>query len=184
MITSRAAPVTPAPVKTNLWPIRLISLLLMLQGVGLLALSLVWVMQVDWLQDPVLFPAEAATAERVFLGLFLLPVAFLLLLAAVGFLFLQRAAWLTAMLTQGYILFNGLSNYFAEGSTLRESHLLYGVLLSSILMVLYLNSNDVRQTFSLRHSALHPPVLSEQEFERIERRLPQPPENRDEHPER
>jgi hypothetical protein len=126
-------------------------------------------------------PTAAPAVERLILGIFLLPVAFLLLLTALGFLFLQRAAWLTAMLAQGYILFNGLSNYFADGSTLRETHLLYALLLSSILMVLYLNTNDVRQTFSLRHSALVTPVLSEQEFERIETHRPPPLENHDEH---
>jgi hypothetical protein len=178
-MTVSTLPALP-PVKPNLWPLRLISLLLTLQAASLLALGLVWVRQVDWLQDPVQWPASGPVAERLLLGLLLLPVACFLLLTAVGVLFRQRAAWLTAMLAQGFILFNGLSNYFADNSTLPDSHLFYLILLSAILMVLYLNSNEVRRRFTLHHALLAPPPLTESEFERLEIRLPTPVENRDE----
>lgn len=175
-----STPTSTQPTKPNLWPIRLISLLLVLQAVGLLVLGLIWVLQIDWRQDPLTWPESGPVAERLLLGLLLLPVALFLLLTAVGVLFMQRAAWLTAMLAQGFLLFNGLSNYFADSSTLPDSHLFYLILLSAILMVLYLNSNDVRHRFTLHNDLLATPRLSESEFERIEIRLPPPVENRDE----
>ena len=77
--------------------------------------------------------------------LFLLPASVLALVGVVGMFLLRTVGWGSAMLTQGMMLSGALLYYF------RFDHhpgLLYLLMVYGIIMVLYLNSVDIRTRFS------------------------------------
>src|SRR4051812_28465338 len=86
---------------TPLWPIRAISLLLLIQTIGLFSISLYLFSHIDWQSEFNGVALSVAALETAsFIGFFV-PVAALMLFAAIGFFFLWRVAWLIAMITQG-----------------------------------------------------------------------------------
>ncbi|CAN5764964.1 hypothetical protein BH10CHL1_BH10CHL1_40850 [soil metagenome] len=134
-----------APIR--LWPIRAISLLLLIQAISLLGFSLYLFSNIDWeseFNDVALSIAALETAS--FIGFFV-PVAAFMIFAAIGFFFLWRIAWLIAMITQGSTLFGALSIYFTFTSPLSQAKFIYLIMLYSIVLVLYLNTNEIRITF-------------------------------------
>ncbi len=124
------------------WWIRLIGLLLLLQGSGLLAIS---VYLIRWLATQSsqrwdfssLRKVEAFWASTLFV-----PLAILTLLTAVSFILLRPMGWLLAMLIQGLTLLSALILYFQW-----KSDFVYPIMLYCIIMVLYLNSAYVRRVF-------------------------------------
>jgi hypothetical protein len=68
-------------------------------------------------------------------------------LTATGISLRWPGAWLMAMGLQGLILAYCLGIYFFTTSYLRTAHLLYLIMLYSIILALYLNSTDVRLAF-------------------------------------
>ena len=137
-------PVDPRRVdKTRRRPIRMIGLLLILQVIGLAGIGAYELVQVDWQQvDP-----EAPSQQEIRAAAFFLfaPPAVLALLAALGFLFLSRKGWLLAAIAQGLSLGVCLWLY----SELKPVYV-YPIMVYCILMVLYLNSHDVRVVFHSR----------------------------------
>ena len=165
------SPFTSAPVvvtKNNRWSMRVISLLLTVQAFSFVAISISWFNEVDWTQEPFGLAQYGSLLEKLIALLVLFPVVVILLLAAIGFLFQRRAAWLVAMLVQGFVLFACLSNYFSEQPTVRSSNWFYAIMLYSIILVLYLNTNDIRVAFTARPHTPESPPLTAAEFERIE----------------
>jgi hypothetical protein len=150
---------------TRLWPIRAISLLLLIQTIGLFSISLYLFSRIDWESEFNDVALSVAALETIsFIGFFV-PVAALMLFAAIGFFFLWRVAWLIAMITQGSSLFGALSIYFTFTSELSEANFIYLIMLYSIVLVLYLNTNDVRITFQAKSPILEPETDSETETE-------------------
>lgn len=152
-----------APIR--LWPIRAISLLLIIQAIGLLGISLYLFSSVDWeseFNDVALSVNALETAS--FIGFFV-PVAAFMIFAAIGFFFLWRIAWLIAMITQGSSLFGALSIYFTFTSALSQARFIYLIMLYSIVLVLYLNTNDVRITFQSKTPLSGLPTDAETETE-------------------
>ena len=135
------------------WPLRAISLLLFLQMLWLCGITAYFAQQIDWEQE--LADPMAVVA----------PLAVLLLVTAVGFFFRRRFAWHFAMTAQGIMLLGSLTIYFFTVSHLRDSHLLYLSMLYCILMVLYLNTSDVRMAFHVRYVKIDD-VEEENEFTR------------------
>ena len=129
------------PDKTSYRPIRAIGLLLMLEVIGVAALGVYEFAQVDWrridLKDP---PAQAVIEVAAF-ALFA-PPAVLTLLSGLSVLLLRRRGWLLAAFAQGFSLAVCLWLY-----TLFQPGYVYPIMAYCILMILYLNSHDVRVVF-------------------------------------
>jgi hypothetical protein len=79
-------------------------------------------------------------------------LAVLALSAAVGFLRLVPAAWVSAVTVQGANLLLALLLYFGG----RPSYV-YGMMLVGIFMVIYLHQADVQAAFRRRGEPLSPP---------------------------
>jgi hypothetical protein len=133
--------------RTRRRPVRAISLLLFLQALGLGAIAGYGLIGVDWagLRFDAGGAQEMAAERAVIVTLMLaLPVVFALL-GAVGSLFALKWGWLLAELAQGLCL-GGCLLLYSEWSP----YFIYPVMAYSVLMVLYLNSRDVRVLFHAR----------------------------------
>jgi small-conductance mechanosensitive channel len=97
-------------------------------------------LQVDWRGINLRSPQHQAVEVAVF-ALFI-PSAVLTLLSALSFLFLQRRGWLLAAIAQGLSLAVCLWLY-----SLLQPGYVYPIMAYCILMILYLNSKDVRMVF-------------------------------------
>ena len=138
------------PAEFSYRPIRVIGLLLVLEVVGLAALGAYEFTQVDWQGvRPDATPPQQVIEVLAF-ALFV-PSAVLTLLSALSFLLLRRKGWLLAAIGQGLSVAVCLWLY----STLRPWYI-YPVMAFCVLMVLYLNSRDVRMTFHPRREAAKP----------------------------
>ena len=121
-------------------------MLLILEVLGLVALGGYEFLQVDWqridLDNPPLQAVEVAA-----FALFV-PPAVLTLLSALSFLLLRRRGWLLAAIAQGVSLAVCLWLY-----SLFQPGYVYPIMAYCILMILYLNSQDVRVVFHPRRGA-------------------------------
>ncbi len=134
-------------------------MLLVLQAAGLGGIGAYNVYRVDWQQVKEQLEADAmlsqglteAVEQAVVIALMLGIPAVLALLAALGFLFLFRIGWLLAMIVQSLTLLACLLLYTEwEEILYQEPVFVYPVMLYCIVMVLYLNSSDVRAAFQVR----------------------------------
>jgi len=134
----------------NLWPIRSISLLLILQALGLLLYNAYQIAQFDWLQE---IYDVSPSVEFIYAGIIALifgSISIILLFAALGFFYRRPVAWLIAMMMQGLILLACLIYYFLPDN--QHSHTwVYPIMFYAVLMVLYINARDVRLIFQRRH---------------------------------
>jgi hypothetical protein len=134
----------------NSWPIRAISVLLVIQALLTAAVSAYFLNQFDWERELAdVMPSVEALASALFAGA-LFPLALALLLVAVAFFWQWRNAWLLAMLLEALILSICLWVYFFSNSHLQDSPWLYLVLAPCIVIVPYLNTADVRTAFLTR----------------------------------
>jgi hypothetical protein len=120
-------------------PVRAIGLLLILQVIGLVGLGAYEFVHVDW--QRVRLEASAQTIEVLAFALFA-PSAVLTLLSALSFLLLRRKGWILAAIGQGLSLAVCLWLY----SQLQPWYV-YPIMAYCVLMILYLNSYDVRTVF-------------------------------------
>ncbi|MDP9481123.1 MAG: hypothetical protein M3R38_36570 [Actinomycetota bacterium] len=129
------------PDKTSYRPVRAIGLLLVLQVVGIVGLGLYESTLVDW---RAISPEKAPPQGVIEVAAFALfaPPAVLTLLSGLSFLLLRRRGWLLAAIAQGLSLAVCLWLY-----TLFQPGYVYPIMAYSILMILYLNSHDVRVVF-------------------------------------
>ncbi len=145
-------------------PVRMIGLLLILQVVGLVGIGVYEFASLDWeegmnidleLIDPTQPPESELealalqVAEAAVFVIFFLPPALMMLLAGLSFLLLKRRGWLLAAIAQGLSLGASLWIY-----TELNPNYIYPIMVYCILMVMYLNSHDVRVVF---HSRRDPP---------------------------
>ena len=139
-------PLRPVPVdiRSRRWTMRVIALLLAVQALALLTISGIYISRLPWgggdLQ--VVLEAPAALDTILLVGL-LGPLAIFELATAVSMWLLRVGAWLRAMIVQGILLIFCLSSYVAH----RRESFIYLLMLTCILIVLYLNTNDVRVTY-------------------------------------
>jgi hypothetical protein len=122
-------------------PIRMIGLLLMVQVIGLVGLGAYEFVHLDW-QRIGLDAAPPRQAIEVLAFVLFAPSAILTLLSALSFLLLHSKGWILAALGQGLCLAVCLWLY----SQLRP-HYVYPIMAYCTLMILYLNSHDVRTRF-------------------------------------
>lgn len=153
--------------KTGYRPIRAIGLLLILQAIGLVGIAAFDLRQVDWQQvhfdfspqpqegleitadlpEEQVVGLEAARAIEV--AVLFLPAVVLAILGALGFLFFSRRGWLLAALAQTLSLWACLQLYYEW-----NPGFIYPVMLYCILMILYLNSYNVRVVFHARRKPI------------------------------
>lgn len=127
------------------WPIRVLGLLLLLQATALVGVSIVSGARINWQQvTGSAIPSPQVLDMFVLGGMFIL-CALLALAAAVGLFAGLRIGWLLAMLAQAIVLGGCLWLYISEGPGF-----IYPLMLSSVVIVLYLNSRDVRVAFHLQ----------------------------------
>ena len=167
------------PDKTSSRPVRAVGLLLILQAIGLVGLLAYGLLQVDWQQvrsdsqqglvveiqpdssqqegeeGPGLEAARAIGAAILFL-----PSIVLAILGALGFLIFSRRGWLLASLAQTLSLGACMELYYE--SIWEKPGFVYPIMLYCILMILYLNSSEVRVVF---HSRRKPAKAVRQDLE-------------------
>ena len=119
---------------------RVIGALLILEVIGLVLLGGYEFLQVDWRYIN-LRTLQPQAVELVVFALFI-PSAILTLLSALSFLFLYRRGWLLAAIAQGLSLAVCLWLY-----SLFQPGYVYPIMAYCVLIILYLNSQDVRMVF-------------------------------------
>jgi hypothetical protein len=127
-------------------PVRAIGLLLILQVIGLVSLGAYEFAQVDWQSIEVDATPPPQAIEAVAFILFV-PSAVLTLLSALSFLVLRRRGWLLAAIGQGL----GLAVCLWLYSELQPWYV-FPVMAYCMVMILYLNSQDVRTMFHPRRT--------------------------------
>jgi hypothetical protein len=120
-------------------PVRLVGVLLVLEAVGLASLAAYHV----YLRASGPRAEIVVELRRSFDTLAAGGAAILAAVAAVGFLFMRRRGWLPAALAQTLGLGTCLALYADELTPI----FVYPVMVYCIVMVLYLNSRDVRAVF-------------------------------------
>lgn len=131
--------ITQAPAGTKrTWSIKVISLLLFIQAIGLITLA---VINIDW--SAVFLDIIQDSAYFVLL----LPLGLLALINTGGFIFLNRWAWILAMLVQGICLALTLIVYFFSQPAPADNPFLFAILLYSVVTVIYLNYAEVPALF-------------------------------------
>ena len=125
---------------------RAIGLLLAFQVVCLVGLGAHEFLQVDWRQIGAEEPSQQVI-EALTLTLFV-PPAVMTLMSALSFLLLRRKGWLLAAISQGLSL--GVCLWLYSQT---QPWYVYPIMAYCILMILYLNSQDVRVVFHLRRAS-------------------------------
>lgn len=135
-------------VQARQWTTRVIALLLAGQAFILLAIIWVTVSRLNWAQQFRYVMLSMTVMDTLLLGGLLLPMAIFNFFTAMGLWLGQRSAWLRAMTSQGVLLIFCLSSYVAN----RGERFIFMLMLTCIVLVLYLNTYDVRLAFNSRES--------------------------------
>lgn len=141
-------------VQARRWTMRVIALLLAGQAAILLAIIWLTVSSLNWDLAFRLVLRSMTVLDTILLGGLLLPMAIFDLFTAMSMWLGQRGAWLRAMTAQGILLIFCLSSYVAN----RGERFIFLLMLTCIVLVLYLNTYDVRLSFNSREpkNANHP----------------------------
>ncbi len=138
------------PVEVSYRPTRVVGVLLILQLIGLAGLGAYEFTHVD-LQRLRLDATPSRQVIEVLAFALFVPSAVLTLLSALSFLLLRRKGWVLAALGQGLSVAVCLWLY----SELQPWYV-YPVMAYCTLMILYLNSHDVRTMFHRGRNAAKP----------------------------
>jgi hypothetical protein len=133
-------------VQARRWTMRVIALLLAGQAAILVAIIWVTMATFNWELPFEVMMRSIRVVDSLLLGGLLLPMATFDIITAMGLWLGQRTAWLRAMMAQGILLIFCLSSYVAD----RDEQFIYLLMLTCIILVLYLNTYDVRLTFNSR----------------------------------
>jgi hypothetical protein len=135
-------------VQARRWTMRVIALLL--AGQALILLSIIWSMMssLNWELEFRYVVRSMRVPDVLLLGGLLLPVALFDLSTALAMWRGRRTAWLRAMMAQGILLIFCLSSYVAN----HGERFIYLLMLTCIVLVLYLNTYNVRLSFTSRES--------------------------------
>ena len=128
-------------------PVRAIGLLLAFQVLCVAGLGAHEFLQVDWRGVGPRTTLSRQMIEALTLTLFV-PPAVMTLISALGFLLLRRRGWLLAAISQGLSL--GVCLWLYSQT---QPWYVYPIMAYCILMILYLNSHDVRVVFHPRRAS-------------------------------
>src|SRR5690606_31644689 len=118
-------------------------LLLVVQAMLLFGISAVVLNRINWQLEVADLVLSSAALDSLLLLLLLGPLGVFELVSAVGMWLGGGGAWLRAMIVQGVLLSFCLSSYIAN----RREGFIYLLMLTCIIIVLYLNTNDVRLAY-------------------------------------
>jgi hypothetical protein len=138
------------PVEVSYRPIRVVGVLLILQLIGLAGLGTYEFTHID-LQRLRLDATPSRQVIEVLAFALFVPSAVLTLLSALSFLLLRRKGWVLAAIGQGLSVAICLWLY-----TALQPWYVYPVMAYCTLMILYLNSRDVRTMFHPRRGGSEP----------------------------
>jgi hypothetical protein len=127
-----------------------VGLLLVLQVIGLAGLAAYELLQVDLQRLRPEVPSSQPVLEVLALVLFV-PSAVMTLISALSFLLLRRKGWILAAIGQGLSLAVCLWLYSRF-----QPWYVYPIMAYCTLMILYLNSQDVRTLFHPRRDPAKP----------------------------
>jgi len=133
-------------VQARRWTMRVIALLLAGQAAILLTIIWLTISNLNWQQEFSDVVDSMTAMDIAILGGLLLPMALFDLFTATGLWLGKRGAWLQAMTGQGILLIFCLSSYVSH----RGERFIYLLMLTCIVLVLYLNTYDVRLSFNSR----------------------------------
>ena len=128
------------PNKAAYRTVKLIGLLLILEIIGLVAIGGFEFFQIHW-RGLNLEGSRHNDVEIAVYALFV-PSGILTLMSAFSFLFMRRRGWLLAAIAQGLSLAVSLWLY-----SWFQPPYVYPIMAYCVLMILYLNSHDVRVVF-------------------------------------
>ncbi len=128
----------------------MVGLLLVLQVIGLAGLAAYELLQVDLQRLRPEVPSSQPVLEVLTLVLFV-PSAVMTLISALSFLLLRRKGWILAAIGQGLSLAVCLWLYSQF-----QPWYVYPIMAYCTLMILYLNSQDVRTLFHPRRDPAKP----------------------------
>jgi hypothetical protein len=130
----------------RLGSVGIVSGLLVLQAILLVGGVLYQVAQVNWHLEISELTSKPEAVEAILVISVFSPMAIMAVAAAVCFLIRFRIAWSLAMVTQGLCLAGSLSLRLGQGVSLTYA----AVMVYAMIMVLYLNSSEVRLAFRIR----------------------------------
>ena len=136
--------------KARYRPARLTGLLLVLQAAGLAGLVAYELLDLSLLAQNGDVSANLQRSMGDISAVFFVPSAALGLLAALSLMIVAHRGWLLAAISQGLCLAVCLWLYSAENTPAY----VYPVMLTSIVIILYLNSRTVRSLFHSRRDAI------------------------------
>jgi hypothetical protein len=134
-------------IRAQRWTLRVIAILLLLQGALLAAIVLVRLTILIDVGGPVSAQRARIPLDTALLLLLLGTMAVYVWWTALCMWLARRSAWLRAMIAQGILLIFSLSSYL----TRHGGNATFAVMLSCIILVLYLNTNHVRLAFQSGH---------------------------------
>jgi hypothetical protein len=155
------------PDRISIRPIRVVGLLLILQAIGLVGIIAYGILQVDWQQiqsgssqqEGLVLEVQPDSpqqqqeivleaAKAIGVAILFSPSIILAIIGALGFILFSRRGWLLASLAQTLGLGACLELYYEPFWD--NPDFVYPVMLYCILMILYLNSSEVRVVFHSR----------------------------------
>ena len=143
---SQAPPPQPEISAVNRRLVRLVAALLLLQGAGLMAMAYLLLSGVDMPVDIATLPTMSGMLETSIFAAINGFLGVLTFLAGIGLFLIRPGAWLVALLLQVFLLLLALYEYFFPNELWQPTNILYGIMASCIVLVFYLNMNDVRQS--------------------------------------
>jgi hypothetical protein len=138
----------PVEIQARRWTLRVIALLLAGQSVILVAIIWISLRGLNWDQEFSQVMRSFTVRDTLLVGGLLSPMAIFDMVTALDLWKGRRGAWLRAMISQGILLIFCLSSYVVR----RGEWFIYSLMLTCILLVLYLNTYDVRLSFTSRES--------------------------------
>ena len=148
MTTAEFIQKSAKPRPNVIWPVRIIGVLLVIQAILISSTTILFARQIEWEREFNDVMLSIAALDIVMWGATLAPIILLLFVAAIAFLLYRRFAWLLAMTLQGLLLLRCLILYFGTESHLRDSTWVHLLMLYAIILVLYLNTTDIRLSFT------------------------------------
>ena len=127
------------------WPVRVLTILLFVQALGLIGLSIFNFDQAIFQQASSLFQLFMASITELTRTFAFGTLGLLAIVAGFGFLWLRRTAWLTGMLVQGLVLLASLGLYLRDGPSYT-----FAIMGYCIVMVIYLHHPDVQTAFQTK----------------------------------
>lgn len=137
-------PADHAPIyqPAHRWQVRIISLLLVVEALGLGAIVAFLLTRIDWTREFQDILVSADTVDSLITGFWAGALILVLLAAAVGFALRRTVGWQLAMIAQGLTLAAALLLYF-----INQPWYVYPVLAYAIVMTLTINSAEIRLTY-------------------------------------